>query len=168
MSFWLQLFDTAGFMPPSAWAGWPRSLVQLHHLSDLLLFLAYISLSLLLACAARVRLVRPYRVGLWLAVATLTWTGITHLLTVVTFYVPIYRSSGLVKAIAAGLAWATVGALILALPRWLAAPRSGDELLAEVQRQVLELQVELAQARERIAVLTSVVEQLAEPGGERG
>jgi PAS domain S-box-containing protein len=84
--------------------------------SDILIWLAYLSIPLVLGFFARRRRIRPFTRVAWLFAAFILACGFTHLLEAVTFYTPVYRLAGAVKLFTAGVSWATVLALIPTVP----------------------------------------------------
>ena len=62
----------------------------------------------------------PFPWMFWMFGAFIVSCGFTHLMEVVTSYVPLYRLSGLVKLLTAVVSWATVIGLVPLLPRALA------------------------------------------------
>ena len=118
---WLaSLTDPAGFVPRKSCGEWTPDWIALHVGSDVLIWLAYLSLPVVLTAAARHPALRPFRLQLGLFAAFIFSCGTTHLLEAVIFEVPVYRLSGVVKAVTAVVSWATVFALIPAVPRVLA------------------------------------------------
>ncbi|MFO0850539.1 MAG: PAS domain S-box protein [Gemmataceae bacterium] len=116
-----RLFDPSGFVPRKDCGTWTPELIGLHVGSDLLIWLAYLSIPLvLLFLAPKVRLGR-YR---WLVVLFAVFIlacGTTHLIEAIIFERPVYRLSGVVKAVTAVASWLTVFALIPTVPRLMAA-----------------------------------------------
>jgi PAS domain S-box-containing protein len=121
------LFDSDDF--PARWhcGHWTAAHGYVHIVSDLLVWGAYTAIPILMAFfffRRKERLPFP-RLG-WLFVAFIFACGTTHLLDAVMFYQPMYRVSGLMKAVTAGVSWLAVAALVPALPRALAQPSSAQ------------------------------------------
>src|SRR6516225_10435143 len=110
--FFQRLFSASEFSARADAAGWTRGLAWLHNLSDLLIGVAYLAIPPLLIYFVRRRREVPFPMLFWMFCGFLLCCGVTHLLEVVTFYAPVYRLSGLVKAATAGVSLATVCALI--------------------------------------------------------
>jgi PAS domain S-box-containing protein len=70
----------------------------------------------------------------WLFAAFIVGCGTTHLMEVVTTYVPVYRLSGLIKLLTAGVSLATAVLLVPLVPRALAL-RSPRDLQREVEER---------------------------------
>ncbi|WP_439630915.1 PAS domain-containing sensor histidine kinase [Gemmata sp.] len=154
--FITRLFDPSGFVPRRACGDWTPGLVWLHNASDALIWLAYLAIPLVMLVIARRKAV-PFRAVYFLFVAFILTCGFTHFLDVVMFYNPLYRLSGLLKAVTAVASWATVIALIHVLPRALAL-RSPEELereVAERRRVEGELRALHAELEERVALRTA-------------
>src|SRR5262249_30568995 len=120
-------------------------------MSDALIWLAYVAIPLLLFEFSRRRPDLPFRWIFWVFGAFIVGCGLTHLMEVVTMYVPMYRFSAIVKLATALVSLATVVALVRLLPiaRSL---RGARELEEEVQerRWISEL---LRQSEERFRLL---------------
>jgi two-component system sensor kinase FixL len=164
--FFLHLLDSGGFTPRVECGGWTAGLGWLHNLSDGLIGAAYLAIPAFLVFLIRRRRDVPFPWMFWLFAAFLLSCGFTHLLEVVTFYLPVYRLSGLLKLLTAAVSWATVIALVPLLPRALALP-SPSQLEAEIahRRQAEEAlrraQEELEErVRQRTAELARANEAL--------
>jgi PAS domain S-box-containing protein len=164
------LFYTGRYMSHGHCYLWNPALVSLHVVSDLLIFLAYVAISLtLLYLVRRTRSEIPFH---WMLVAFGTFIiacGCTHLIEVITIWKPVYWLAGFVKAVTA-LASVTTAVIL---------PRLVPEALEMIQnaRQAREHRLELEQAnaafrrlneeleervRARTAQLAEANEQLAE------
>src|SRR5262245_35653640 len=111
-----RLFDPSGFVP-RRWCGdWTTPLIWLHNVSDTLIWLAYFAIPVVLVYFARRRRDLPFHGIFWLFGLFIFCCGLTHLLEVVVFYVPVYRLIGVVKLATALASWATVVALIPTVP----------------------------------------------------
>ncbi|MBI4563334.1 MAG: response regulator [Planctomycetes bacterium] len=108
----------------------------LHNSSDLLIWLAYLTIPALLVLFARRRADLPFKGVFWLFGAFLVSCGFAHLVEALTFYHPMYRLSGGMKLATAGLSWAAVLALVPVLPRALA--MKGPEELDAINRKLQE------------------------------
>ena len=115
--FWGQLFDENGFVArKTCGTGWTPEMVWLHVGSDLFIWLAYMSIPLVLIYFTRRRNI-PFNYLFVLFALFITACGFTHLLDAMMFEKPVYRVSGVMKAFTAAVSWATVFALIRAAPR---------------------------------------------------
>ena len=134
MDFLLKLFDTAGF--PARWycgqawyaephVGW------LHIISDIVIFLAYIAIPCVLAYFVLKRKELVFPNIFWLFALFIVSCGIVHLIEAMIFWEPVYRLSGLLKAITAVVSTATVIALVRIAPQAIALPG-----LAEINQQL--------------------------------
>ena len=117
---WFQsLTSTTGFVPRRQCGDWTPGWVTAHAGSDVLIWLAYLSIPLVLLAVARHAAVRPFRPMIGLFAAFILACGTTHLIEAVIFEHPVYRLGGVVKILTAVVSWATVFALIPAVPRLL-------------------------------------------------
>ena len=111
------LFDTTGFPPRrECGTGWTPALIWLHMTSDLFIWLAYLSIPLILLYFTRLRNLPFPRLFVLFAIFILS-CGTTHLIDAMIFDYPIYRFGGVMKFITAIASWATVMALIPIVPR---------------------------------------------------
>jgi PAS domain S-box-containing protein len=132
------LFDTGDFMPHGMCYLWNPALVRLHLVSDLLIGLAYVAISVMLARFwFRARQEIPFSgVVLGFGVFIIA-CGATHFMEVWTLWTPMYWLSGAVKAVTAAASVAVALALPGVLPRAMALIRSAS---ASGQRE-LDLEV---------------------------
>ena len=116
------LFGAASFVPHGFCLLWRPDLVALHGISDLVTAVAYFAISAGLFVFARRRRDLQFRWLFGLFVAFILACGTTHLLDLVTLWLPAYGLQGLVKAITALFSAVTAMALWPMIPRALALP----------------------------------------------
>lgn len=139
------LFDPSGF--PARWrcGAWTDQLGWLHIGSDIAIGAAYTAIPLVLAYFVLRRRDLPFPRIFWLFCAFIYSCGMTHFVEALIFWIPVYRLQGLFKLTTALVSWATVLALIPALPKALALPglaRVNAQLQAEIDgRKALEAQL---------------------------
>jgi signal transduction histidine kinase len=134
LNFFAQLFQTEGFVARRDCGDWLSrpGLVQLHLVSDTLIWLASLAIpAVLLYVTWRRRLPLPWI--FWMFGAFIVSTGCTHLLEVVVFHHPVYYLSGAVKLTTAVISWVMVLVLIPVAPRYLALRRPTD-----LEREIAE------------------------------
>ncbi|MBN9522011.1 PAS domain-containing protein [bacterium] len=128
------LTDTTGFVARRSCGAWTNGTIALHVVSDLLIWLAYLSIPLVLMYFARRRRDLPFSRLFVLFAAFILACGTAHLVEAVIFYHPVYNLSGVVKAATAAVSWMTVLALVPAVPRLLdltgTAARAGEAVPA--------------------------------------
>lgn len=95
-------------------------LVWLHIISDLLIWLAYLSIPIVLASFVWRRRSMPFHGLILLFGLFILSCGTSHLVEAITFRVPIYGVHAVVKVVTAVVSWAAVIALAPAIPRALA------------------------------------------------
>ncbi|HYH64186.1 MAG TPA: PAS domain-containing protein [Urbifossiella sp.] len=113
------LTSTDGFVARKDCGGWENWEVALHVVSDLLIWLAYLSIPLVLVYFVRRRRGLPFSWLFVLFALFILACGTTHLVEAIIFYEPVYHLSGVVKAVTAAVSWMTVFALVPAVPRLL-------------------------------------------------
>jgi PAS domain S-box-containing protein len=131
LDFLGKLLDTSDFVPRRSCGKWTTALVMLHAWSDVLIWLAYLTIPAVLIYFVRQRRDLPFPAVFWMFGAFILSCGFTHLLDVTAFYWPAYRLMGVVKLLTALASWATVAGLIPLLPKALAL-RSPAELEREI------------------------------------
>lgn len=126
-------FDAAGF-PPRWYCGtWSATLGWTHVVADILIWLAYTAIPVVIILILRRRSDAAFpRVG-WLFAAFILACGAVHLVEAVIFWWPIYRFSAVVKSVTAVVSWATVFALFPVLPRALNLPSRLADIKSLIQ-----------------------------------
>src|SRR5438067_1389535 len=114
------LFDTTGFVPLRDCGAWTAGLMWLHIGSDLFIWLAYVSIPLVLLFFVRKRSDLPFSRLFILFALFILFCGFTHFVEALIFYQPLYRLSGAVKLATAVVSWLTVVALVPVVPKVLA------------------------------------------------
>lgn len=154
--FLQSIFDTSGYLPrwycgPN-WAAAP-AWGWLLIVSDIAIWLAYSAIPvILLYLVGRQHKAMVGRLGLLFA-AFILLCGLTHLIDAALFWYPIYRISGLVKAVTAIVSLATVVSLFVIVPklRRFHSPEEADQLLkgrtAEITRLLERTEVDAAEIR---------------------
>ncbi|MGB3189305.1 MAG: PAS domain S-box protein [Limnoraphis sp.] len=115
-----EILQTSPFIPHGHCYLWRPQLVGLHVISDVLIVLAYFSIPATLFYFVRKRKDLPYVNVFLLFAAFIIACGLTHLMSVVTLWYPIYWVSGVMKAITAFISVVTATAIIPLVPQLLA------------------------------------------------
>jgi PAS domain S-box-containing protein len=154
----LQRFLTSGdFMPHGYCYRWLPSLVWLHGISDLLIFLAYMTIPITLVYIVRRRKDLPFN---WMFVCFgvfIVACGLTHLLEVWNLWHAMYWLAGLAKAVTAAASIGTAILLIQLVPQALRIPsieslRTANETLTSQASMLTELTALLNLAQDAILV----------------
>ncbi len=163
--FLLKLFDSSGFVRRPQGGGWTPELVQIHDISDALIWLAATAIPIILIAFARRRALRiPWIFGLF--GAFIVGCGLTHVMEVVTSSVPVDRLAGVLKLAIALVSWVTVIALLLVVSR---APilRSPQELQREIDERtraeeaLKKTAADLTRSNEQLQQLTDDLIEMA-------
>jgi PAS domain S-box-containing protein len=164
LDFLAPLFDTSGFVPRRSCGAWTPQLVWLHNVSDALIWLAYLAISLVLVHLVYRRRDVPFHGMFWMFGAFIAFCGFTHLLEVVVFYVPVYRLIGAVKLVTAIASWATAFALIPTIPKALSlrGPEELEREIAERRRAEERLQAQVEQTRYQLQLTNMIADRAAE------
>ena len=163
MQFLRNLIFPGGFMPHGYCYLWTPSLIGLHVVSDSLIALSYLSISVSPWCTSHANGGTFPSVGCFLCFgAFIVACGGTHLMEVWTIWFPSYWLAGALKAVTACFSVATAILLIRVMPRALALP--GTQWLIEINQK---LTGEVEQRAEAESSLRRVSEDLEERVAER-
>lgn len=134
------LFKIGDLTPHGYCLYWEPGLIWIHAASDLATGLAYFSIPLALAFLVRQRRDLAFGWVFWLFAAFILTCGATHLLGLVTLWVPLYALHGTAKALNALVSVATAVVLWPLLPRAVALPSQASlrDLNERLARQVSE------------------------------
>jgi len=128
------LFDSSSFMPRRYCGDWTTELVWFHIGSDVLIWLAYLTIPVVVISFARRRHDLPFPWMFWMFAAFTISCGFTHFLEAAAFYWPAYRLMGVVKLITAVVSWATIVGLVPMVSRVLAL-RSPEEFQRKIDER---------------------------------
>jgi PAS domain S-box-containing protein len=148
MSLWDWLLNPAGLTAHGFCLSWAPGLVSLHAGSDAVVGLAYFSIPLALASLAEQRKDLRYSWMLYLFVAFILACGTTHLMSILTLWVPAYGIEGLIKLVTAVLSIGTAAILWPLIPRLVALPSP-----AQLERLNGELSATIAEQEKTAALL---------------
>lgn len=135
-AFFQNLLDTSLFAPHGICLLWEPGLIWLHVGSDVLAALAYFSIPVVLTIFVMRRRDVEFGWIFWAFAIFIMACGLTHVLSIITLWVPIYGIQGIVKAITAVASVITAAILWPLLPRLLAIPSSAQ--LHEAQLALVE------------------------------
>ena len=116
------LFSPAGLTPHGFCLLWEPGLIWLYALSDIGIAIAYFTIPVALATLARRRQDLVFRPVLWLFVVFILLCGTTHVLDVLTLWVPAYGLDGVAKGATALVSLFTAVALWRLMPLALTLP----------------------------------------------
>jgi CheY-like chemotaxis protein len=124
-----RLFDSSTLSPHGICLKWEPGLIWLHVISDALIAAAYFSIPVALAIFVSKRRDVAFGWVFWAFALFILFCGFTHVLSIVTLWVPIYGIEGIVKLLTAVASIVTAAMLWPLLPKLLAVP-SASELRA--------------------------------------
>ncbi|CAN7447969.1 sensor histidine kinase [Phenylobacterium sp. LjRoot225] len=128
------LLNPTGLTPHGFCLSWAPGLVGLHAASDAVIGLAYFSIPLALASFIGQRRDIQYGWVAYLFVAFIMACGTTHLLAILTLWVPAYGVEGLIKVLTAVLSIVTAALLWPLIPKAVALPSAAQ--LASLNSQL--------------------------------
>ncbi len=148
------LFDLAGLTPHGFCLLWEPGLLWTYAIADLGIGVAYFTIPLALAIFARRRRDLVFKPVFWLFAIFILLCGTTHLLDVLTLWVPAYGVQALVKVATASISMVTAIALWWLLPQALALPSSAQLQAANAALRESEERLHQAQKMEAVGQLT--------------
>lgn len=148
------LFDSAGLTPHGFCLLWEPGLLWTYAFSDIVIGLAYFTIPLALAIFARRRRDLVFKPVFWLFATFILLCGTTHLLDVLTLWMPAYGIQAVVKAATASASIVTAIALWWLLPQVLALPSSAQLQAANAALRESEERLHQAQKMEAVGQLT--------------
>ena len=122
LSTFLKRLFTEDFMPHGHCYFWRPDVLWLHVISDIGIALAYFSIPIMLIIFVLKRKDIPFHWMFLLFGLFIFFCGSTHVIDVITTWVPIYRFEGFVKLITAIISLTTAALLIPILPKVLTLP----------------------------------------------
>lgn len=158
----ITFFQDLGYMAHGMCLLWQPWLIALFAGSDFLIFMAY---SLIPIAIYRVMRGRPdleNRGLAWLFAAFIALCGITHLISIVTLWIPVYALHGLAKLATGLVSLTTVAVLFPLVPRIIALPSP-----AHLRAANTRLSAEIAAHEDTLAELRRARDALEETVAER-
>jgi PAS domain S-box-containing protein len=143
------LFDPAGLTPHGFCLLWTPWLIWLHALSDLTIGLAYLAIPISLSVFVRRRPDLVFRPIFALFAGFILLCGLSHLVELLTLWVPVYALHGVIKGMAAIVSVITATTVWTMMPRALALPSP-----AQLRQVRLDL-AELRRAEARMAAIAA-------------
>jgi PAS domain S-box-containing protein len=127
-------FAVEGLIPHGYCLSWSSILLWLHVIADLLITVAYYSIPPVLVYYVRQRKDFPYPRLIFLFAVFIVACGTTHLMSVITVWMPLYWLDGALKAVAAIVSLAAAALAIWMMPRALSVPTVA-QLQGEIQQR---------------------------------
>jgi len=154
------LFDLTKLMPHGYCLVWNSALLWLHVLSDVLIAVSYYSIPLILIYYIRKHKDFPFNKLMLMFAAFIVACGTTHLLSIITIWIPLYWLEGLLKLLTGLLSLMTAIAMAIIVPKILAELGRNQHLEKELLAQASQIQQQLTeQVAERTEELQIITEQ---------
>jgi len=122
LEFLRRLFSSDGFMPHGHCYLWSPEIVWLHVISDALVALSYTTIPFTLYYFVRKRRDLPFNWMFLCFAVFIIACGATHYMEIWTLWTPMYRFSGIIKAITAAASVPTAILLVRLVPKALTIP----------------------------------------------
>ncbi|WP_394836018.1 PAS domain S-box protein [Pendulispora rubella] len=159
LEFLRRLFSSDGFMPHGHCYLWSPEIVWLHVISDALVALSYTTIPFTLYYFVRKRRDLPFNWMFLCFAVFIIACGATHYMEIWTLWTPVYRLSGVVKAITAAASVPTAILLVRLVPKALTIPT--PEQLSKAHEELKKAHEVLeSRVRERTAELSRTNEDL--------
>ena len=158
LAFVTKLFDASGFQARWMCVGQNPGPGWLHIVADLAIFVAYVAIPGALFVFVRNRRDLAFPAIFWLFMAFILSCGITHAADTLMFWWPVYRFTGVLKAITAVVSLTTVVALIRVIPTALSIP--------SLTREHKEMRQELGTVRQQHDRLSTARDTLEKRAAE--
>ncbi len=164
MGFLGNLFEPSGLTPHGFCLLWQPGLIWLHTLSDGAIAVAYFSIPVALSALVRRRTDLDFGWIYLIFAAFILSCGVTHVMSIVTLWHPLYALEGVIKAVTAGLSLTAAFAIWLLMPRLLVLPsptalRDANTLLSlriaeseDAERRLRESEERLRQSQKMEAI----------------
>ncbi|MBV9560777.1 MAG: response regulator [Bradyrhizobium sp.] len=163
-AFLERLLDSSTLSPHGICLLWEPELIWLHVASDAVIAAAYFSIPVALSIFVSRRRDADFGWIVWAFALFIMACGFTHVMSIITLWVPAYGLEGLIKALTAAASIVTAVMLWPLLPRALALPspsqlRATEAALAQegLQRREAEAMLRHSQKMEAIGQLTGGV-----------
>jgi len=161
--FFQRLLDTSSYPPRWQCGDWSDFAGWLYIISNLLIWLAYFIIPVILIFSIRQGRQVPFPRLIWLFGAFILLCGSTHLLDALIFWWPVYRLNGLLLGLTALVSLATAFTLMHYLPEALRyfteyRPERATELQeseTRLRQEIEDRDIEIELLREEIAALRS-------------
>jgi len=131
-AFFERLLDSSTLSPHGICLLWEPELIWLHVVSDAVIAAAYFSIPVALSIFVSKRRDVDFGWIFWAFALFITACGFTHVLSIVTLWVPVYGIEGLIKAMTALASIITALILWPLLPKVLALPSPSQLRAAEL------------------------------------
>ena len=151
----ISFFDITNLMPHGYCLIWNSALLWLHVVSDALIALAYLSIPLILIYFVHRHKDFPFYRLLLMFASFIIACGTTHILSIVTIWIPLYWLEGLIKFFTALISIVTAIAMIVIIPKVLAE----FERKKFLEKELVTKELGLIEAKEKAELYSKLKSQ---------
>lgn len=155
----IDFFASSGFTPHGYCLAWSPVLLWLHILSDAFIVLSYYSIPLTLVYFVRQRKDLPYPWIFLMFGLFIVACGTTHLLSMITIWIPLYWLAGMVKAVTAIISVVSAALMFWVIPQALLL-RGPAQLETEVRKKTQSLRLSISKQQQTAEKLRLSEERL--------
>ncbi|MGZ8225471.1 MAG: PAS domain-containing protein [Methylococcaceae bacterium] len=146
MQTFIDFLGIKDFIPHGYCLNWSPLLLWLHVISDAVISLSYYLIPLIIFSFTRRRKDNPYSPLFLMFGAFIVACGTTHLLSILTIWIPLYWLDGWLKALTAAISLITAIVMFRVVPEALQLPDTVEQLRIEIRKR------EEAQQAEHLAI----------------
>lgn len=135
MEIFFDFFGVKSFIPHGYCLSWSSVLLWLHVISDAVITVSYYFIPLIIVKFIRQHQDIPYSWLILMSCAFIIACGTTHLLSIITIWLPVYWLEGFIKVLTAIISLITAIAMLRVIPQTLQLPSIINQLRSEIRNR---------------------------------